>query len=67
MYKRQEFISRLALRKEGIRYIFTHDLYRASDDRLCFHADVTLVILINGQLAESKDYDDAFAPFLEQK
>ena len=62
-----EFISRLALRKEGIRYIFTHDLYRASDDRLCFHADVTLVILINGRLAESKDYDDAFAPFLEQK
>ena len=58
-----EFISRLALRKEGI----THDLYRASDDRLCFHADVTLVILINGRLAESKDYDDAFAPFLEQK
>ena len=50
-----EFISRLALRKEGIRYIFTHD------------ADVTLVILINGRLAESKDYDDAFAPFLEQK
>ena len=62
-----EFISRLALRKEGIRYIFTHDLYRASDERLCFHADVTLVILINGRLAESKDYDDAFCSFLRTK
>ena len=31
-----EFISRLALRKEGIRYIFTHDLYRASDERFVF-------------------------------
>ncbi len=62
-----EFISRLALRKEGIRYIFTQDLYRASDESLCFHADVTLVILINGRLAESKDYDDAFAPFLQQE
>ncbi len=62
-----EFISRLALRKDGIRYIFSHDIYRASDERLCFHADVTLVILINGKLGESKEYNEAFAPFLEQE
>lgn len=62
-----EFISRLALRKDGIRYIFSHDIYRTSDERLCFHADVTLVILINGKLGESKEYNEAFAPFLEQE
>lgn len=62
-----EFISRLALRKDDIRYIFSHDIYRASDERLCFHADVTLVILINGKLGESKEYNEAFAPFLEQE
>lgn len=62
-----EFISRLAMKKEGIRYIFTQDLYRASDERLCFHADVILVILTNGKLGESKEYDEAFAPFLKQE
>lgn len=62
-----EFISRLAMKKEGIRYIFTQDLYRVSDERLCFHADVTLVILTNGKLGESKEYDEAFAPFLKQE
>ena len=59
-----EFISRLALKKEGVRYVFTHDIYRASDERLCFHAEVTLVILINGKIGESKEYDDAFAKVL---
>ena len=62
-----EFISRLAMKKEGIRYIFTQDLYRASDERLWFHADVTLVILTNGKLGESKEYDEAFATFLKQE
>lgn len=56
-----EFISRLALRKEGVRYVFTHDLYRAGDERLCFHAEVILVILTNGKLGPSKEYDEAFA------
>lgn len=61
-----EFISRLGLRKQGIRYIFTHDLFRASDERLSFHAEVSLVVLTNGKLGESKDYDEAFAPFLKE-
>ena len=59
-----EFISRLGLRKEGIRYVFTHDIFRASDERLCFHADVHLVTIINGKMGESEDYDRAFAQVL---
>lgn len=59
-----EFVSRMNLRKEGIRYIFTHDLYRLPDERLCFHADVELVTLINGRLGVSEDYDRAFAKVL---
>ena len=38
-----EFISRMGLRKEGVRYVFNHDIFRANDERLCFHADVELV------------------------
>ena len=59
-----EFISRMGLEKKGIRYVFTHDIYRAGDERLCFHATVDLVTLINGRLSISKDYDEAFAKVL---
>lgn len=58
------FISRLALRKEGLRYIFSHDIFRKSDDKLCFRSDVEIVCLINGRLGNSDDYDRAFAKFL---
>ena len=59
------FISRLALRKEGLRYIFSQDIFRASDERLCFRSTVELVCLINGRLANSDDYNAAFAPYLK--
>lgn len=52
-----EFISRLNVKKDGLKYVFYHDLYRASDDRLCFKATVEVVCLINGILAESEEYD----------
>ena len=47
-----EFISRMNLQKNGIRYVFTHDIFRASD-------------LIHGKLGLSEDYDRAFAPFIQ--
>ncbi|MCI6618842.1 MAG: acyl-CoA thioesterase [Prevotella sp.] len=59
------FISRLALRKEGLRYIFSQDIFRASDERFCFRSNVELVCLIDGRLANSDDYDAAFAPYLQ--
>lgn len=59
-----EIISRMGLKKKGLRWIFSHDLYRASDERLCFHADVELVTLVNGRLAESEDYNKAFEAVL---
>jgi len=59
-----EIISRMSLKKNGLRWVFSHDLFRASDERLCFHADVDLVTLINGRLGSSKEYDEAFARVL---
>lgn len=56
--------SRLNLTKEGIRYVFHHDLFRAGDERLCCRARVELVCLVDGRLANSDDYDRAFAPYL---
>jgi len=60
-----EFISRLALRKEGLRYVFCHDIYRASDGKLCFKGVTDVVCLVNGRPAESEDYDRAFREYLQ--
>ena len=59
-----EFISRLALKKEGLRYVFYQDIYRASDDKLCFKSVIDIVCLVNGRLGDSEDYNRAFAAYL---
>ena len=54
-----EFYSRLSLKKEGIKYIFYQQINRASDNKLCFRANVELVCLVNGKLGTSEEYDKA--------
>lgn len=58
------FISRLAFKKEGIRYVFFQDIFRAADEKLCFRCKAELVCLINGRLGNSEDYDKAFAKYI---
>lgn len=62
-----EFISRLALKKEGIRYVFYQDIFRASDEQLCFKGVAELVCLVNGRLANSPDYDKAFEKWITKE
>ena len=57
-------VSRMGLVKQGLRYIFVHDLYRESDNRLCFHCEATLVCLVDGRLARCDEYDRAFGKYL---
>lgn len=61
-----EFYSRLNIKKDRLKYVFYQDIYRASDERLCFRAVVDVVCLVNGRLSESKEIDDAFSKYLEQ-
>ena len=61
-----EFVSRLNLHKEGLRYIFDQDIFRAVDEKLAFRAKVELVCLINGKLALQSPYDEVFAQFLNK-
>lgn len=56
-----EFFSRLALSRNGLRYVFHHDLYRASDNVLCHRAQVEVVCLINGKMGECDEFNRAFA------
>ena len=59
------FWSRLNLKKDGIKYVFYQDIYRAADEKLCFRAQIELVCLVNGRLGNSEDYDKAFAKYME--
>lgn len=61
-----EFVSRLRLTKEGIKYVFRHDLFRARDEQLAFRCRAELVCLVNGRLSESADYDRAFAKYISE-
>lgn len=54
-----EMISCLNLKKEGLRYVFLQDIYRASDNKICFKAQIDIVCLVNGRLASSREYDEA--------
>ena len=62
-----EFISRLWIEKQNVRYVFHQDIFRASDEALCLRAKVELVCLIDGKLAVSEEYDKAFEAYFSNK
>lgn len=59
-----EFISKLYLKKEGIRYTFYQDIYRKSDNKIVVKATVETVCVVNGRLSTSELFDKIFAPYL---
>ena len=54
------FVCKLRLKKEGIKYVFFQDIYRIPDMTLCTRGKIDTVNVINGQLGESKEIDEAF-------
>lgn len=59
-----EFVSKLYLRKEGIKYTFYQDIFRKVDNKLSVKASVETVCVVNGRLSESLLFDKVFAPYL---
>lgn len=55
-----EFESKLALRKDGIKYVFVQDIYRLPDHRAVFKSTVEAVCVIDGKLGECKELDEVF-------
>lgn len=53
------FLSRLAMRKEGLRWVFDQDIVRKKDEKLCARGRVEVVVLENGKLTRG-DYFDRF-------
>lgn len=60
-----EFISRLALCKDGLRYVFQQDIYRYPDEKPVIKATVDAVCVVNGKLSDTSALDPYFKDLLE--
>ena len=58
------FMSKLYVKKEGIKYVFYQDIFRKSDNKVVIKATVEAVCVINGRLGESDLFDRKFKPYL---
>lgn len=54
------FVSRLALRKEGIKYVFVQDIFRLPDERPVIRATVDTVCLTDGKLGDCEALNRIF-------
>lgn len=61
-----EFVSKLYLKKEGIKYVFYQDIFRFSDNKLSIQSTVETVCMSNGRLCRSELFDEIFASFLPE-
>lgn len=61
-----EFISRLALRKDGLRYVFQQDIYRDPDEKPVIKSTVDAVCVVNGKLSDTSALDPYFKDILER-
>ncbi len=61
------FISRLAVRKEGIKYVFRQDIFRLPDEKAVLRSTVEAVCLINGRLSDCDELNHAFAKYFSSE
>ena len=55
---RDEFLSCLTVRLEGIRYVFSQDIYRVSDMKLAAKGKVDVVCLVDGKLSRCPELEE---------
>lgn len=74
-----EFISKLYMKKEGIKYVFYQDIFRVDKEtsgqgneadspcqlKISLKAVVETVCVVNGRLSGSELFDRLFAPYLK--
>lgn len=59
-----EFVSKLYLRKEGIKYVFYQDIFRLPDLKPVIKSTVETVCLVHGRLSDSPFFNELFADYL---
>ena len=62
-----EFVSKLYLKKEGIKYVFYQDIFRASDNKVVVKATVDTVCVVNGRLGNSAIFDEFFKAYMKEQ
>ena len=65
LHDNEEFLSKLNVKKEGIKYVFYQDIYRINDGQLIIKAIVYVVCIINGKLKNCDVIDHVFASYLQ--
>lgn len=61
-----EFVSKLYLKKEGIKYVFYQDIFRLPDMKIVIKSTVETVCLIGGRLSDSELFNQLFSPYLTE-
>lgn len=61
-----EFISKLYIKKEGIKYVFYQDIFRFPDMKPVIKATVETVCVINGRLGDSEVFNTIFSPYFSE-
>ena len=58
-----EHTRHLFLQKCGLSFA---DFFRASDNKICLKGVIDLVCIVDGRLANSPEYDDAFKEYINK-
>lgn len=61
-----EFISKLYIKKEGIKYVFYQDIFRLPDMKPVIKSTVETVCVINGRLGDSEVFNTIFSPYFSE-
>ena len=60
------FISRLGIKKDGIKYVFYQDIFRLPDMKPVIKSTVETVCVINGRLGDSEVFNTIFSPYFSE-
>lgn len=66
LHSGDEFVSKLYLKKEGIKYVFYQDIFRLPDMKPVIKSTVETVCLVGGRLSESALLYETFSPYLSE-
>lgn len=59
---RDEYVCKIWLKKEGLKWVFMQDIFRLKDMKLSVRAQVETVCLVNGRLGECDELNEKFLP-----
>lgn len=64
---RDEFLSCLNIRQEGIRYVFYQDIYRLPDMKLATRGKVDIVCLVDGKLNRCPELEEKLKAYYSEE